>query len=245
MTVLQAFLRSLIAWIFTAVYWVFTLAVMIGVYLGRLPDKIAIEIIHFWGNAVLRILGIELEYLNESTLTEAASRVVVVNHQSALDLLWGAAICPPKPLAIGKKEVIYIPFLNVAWWVFGFIRIDRKNSASAIRALNRIVHLIQSGHRSLFIAPEGTRSHDGLFGPFKKGAFHIAIQAQAPIYPVVVSRAYELMTRRSFIARPGKIKVYFLPPVSTQGKTSDDVASLMEEVRAQMLEVFNKINCVA
>ena len=42
---------------------------------------------------------------------------------------------------------------------------------------------------SVIIAPEGTRSADGELGPFKKGAFRIAMATGLPIVPIVVRNA--------------------------------------------------------
>lgn len=42
----------------------------------------------------------------------------------------------------------------------------------------------------LWIFPEGTRRNTGEIHLFKKGAFHVAINAQLPILPVVYSSYY-------------------------------------------------------
>ena len=38
----------------------------------------------------------------------------------------------------------------------------------------------------------------------------------------------------------GKFTVTILPPIMTDGKTSEDVAELTEQIRKQMLNVYNE-----
>jgi 1-acyl-sn-glycerol-3-phosphate acyltransferase len=95
--------------------------------------------------------------------------------------------------------------------------------------------------RSLFIAPEGTRSPTGQMLPFKKGAFHIAVQGGIPIYPILVHGAFELMPKSRIIARPGVICLKFLDPVPTRGLGTDDVDSLLTEIRERMISEFEKL----
>lgn len=237
-------LRSILCWLIVAVYWS-AFILIYGLTLKKLPNRWVTSTIRFWGHLLLWVAGIKLRLDNPSTLEDRRCRVVVVNHQSALDILWGAAIIPEGALAIGKKEVIYIPFLNLLWWLFGFIRIDRSNSKKAHQGLAHVATLLRTEARSLIIAPEGTRAPTSTMLPFKKGAFRIAIEAQASIYPVVVSGAVELWPKSRLLPLPGEIRLRFLTPIPTAGLTLQNLEELMGMVRSEMeaaLLSLNKVN---
>ena len=97
---------------------------------------------------------------------------------------------------------------------------------------------------------------------FKKGAFHLAVQAQVPIVPVVCENYWRIFDGRTRMdsgslrikgessqAQPGwlaeKNRVAVLPPISTIGLTSDDVTSLAESTRELMLATFRDISAPA
>lgn len=233
-------IRTIIAWCFSLIYWFIVISVY-GLSLRSLPDRFVHAAIHLWGKVTLKILQIQVELVNSNTMLDAKPRVVIMNHQSVLDLVAGACICPPSPLAIGKKEVVYIPIINLIWWGLRFIRIDRKHKEKAIASLEKVNDVLVQQSRSLMLAPEGTRTLDGSILPFKKGAFHIAIKNQVPIYPIVCVGAYELMPKSSFFPKPGKIRFYFLPPVSTAGLTTDQIDSLIDRVRSEMVSIYEKL----
>ena len=95
---------------------------------------------------------------------------------------------------------------------------------------------MHSEQQSVFIFPEGTRSYfkTPKLLPFKKGAFHLAVQAQVPLVPVVVSNYSNVLdvSKRRFAA--GAIPVSVLKSIETKGMTKDDVDSLAERVREMM-----------
>lgn len=78
--------------------------------------------------------------------------------------------------------------------------------------------------------------------PFKKGAFHLAIQAQLPVLPVVsvgYSHIYD-SSKRSFPG--GELEIRVLEPISTKGMTAEDVNSLMERTREVMLKHLKEMD---
>jgi 1-acyl-sn-glycerol-3-phosphate acyltransferase len=68
--------------------------------------------------------------------------------------------------------------------------------------------------------------------PFKKGAFHLALQTGSPIVPVAIKNTDWMMGKRSSLAYAGEIQMVLLPPIETEGKTSDDVMELLLKTRA-------------
>lgn len=97
----------------------------------------------------------------------------------------------------------------------GTVFIDRSNRKSAIAAFDGAIREIRDNKQSVWIFPEGTRSHfptpDLL--PFKKGAFHLAIQAGVPIVPVVVANYSHVLHVRGRSFEQGLIKIKVRLPI--------------------------------
>jgi lysophosphatidate acyltransferase len=84
------------------------------------------------------------------------------------------------------------------------------------------------------------RSTDTLL-PFKKGPFHLAIEAQCPIQPIVVSRYTFLESKRKFFGRGHSI-ISVLPEVKTKGMGKEDIAALVARVQSMMQMKFEELN---
>ena len=233
---IERLLRGLATWIYSGVHWT-TFLVLHALTLGKSTLRYREAWARGWGRTSLRLLGIRLILENENPAQLRGPKVAIINHQSLLDLMWSAAVCPDQPLAIGKKEIIWAPFIGLVFVAMGFIRIDRKNHRRAVRALDGVAETIRKESRSLFVAPEGTRSPTGELLPFKKGAFHLAIQAQAPVYFMVVHGAYDLMPKQNFLPRKGTLYIRFPEPISTTGMTLEkDLDTLVKRARSVVAE---------
>jgi 1-acyl-sn-glycerol-3-phosphate acyltransferase len=84
------------------------------------------------------------------------------------------------------------------------------------------------------IFPEGTRSRDGRLQAFKDGAFLLAVEAQVPVLPVVVSGTRECRPKGSLWFGRARAVARVLEPIATAGLAPADVPRLREQVRARI-----------
>ncbi|MCB0033910.1 MAG: 1-acyl-sn-glycerol-3-phosphate acyltransferase, partial [Anaerolineales bacterium] len=185
------------------------------------------------GDLGTRMAGIELAVKGEENLWLERPAVFIFNHQSNADMFIGAKLLRKDARAIAKKELKYTP-VGPLFMAAGVIFVDRGNREKAIEALKPAADALQRGI-SIAIAPEGTRSYDYKLGRFKKGAFHIAMQAGVPIVPMVIKNAHDVLPRGSALIRPTAVEVVVLPPVSTADWTIDNMDERIEEIRALYL----------
>lgn len=97
-----------------------------------------------------------------------------------------------------KKILLYAFTFGVGVWMCGTLFIDRRNKKDAVAQLQMQLEAIQNRSNKIVIFPEGTRSQNNRIMPFKKGAFHLAIDSQSMIQPVVVSKYHFLSSKEKY-----------------------------------------------
>lgn len=133
--------------------------------------------------------------------------VFVGNHQTELDVLMLGCIFPKYCSVTAKSSLKKTPFLGWFMTLSGSVFIDRKNSKDAREAMKGAADQMSDLKQSVYMFPEGTRSYarEPMLLPFKKGAFHLAIQAQVPIVPVVAANYSHVLYIKEFVFNSGKI----------------------------------------
>ncbi len=189
------------------------------------------------------ILGIKLVVHGAEHVKVHQPCIYTANHQSGIDMAVMQPLFPPNTVMIGKKEVIYVPIWGLLYVAFGNIRIDRKDKKNAIAGLDVAVSQMKRKNCSIWLMPEGTRNQtgEGLL-PFKKGAFHMAIQAQRPVVPILSASLGRFVNFKTKIAKGGVLHVAMLPPIETRGMTLSDVDRLTQETREKMLVALEELN---
>ncbi len=175
--------------------------------------------------------GVSLQVEGQENLWLSRPAVFVFNHQSQLDVVILAALLRRDFTGVAKKELAKDPTFAAMGWLADVAYVDRTDTGAAREALAPALASLESG-TSLVIAPEGTRSPTPRLLPFKKGAFHLAMQAGVPMVPVVIRNAGEIMPSRSMILTPGTVHVQVLEPVSTADWTTDNLDEQVAHVEA-------------
>lgn len=143
-----------------------------------------------------------------------------------------------KCTVVAKRELFFAWPFGLAAWLCGLIFINRMQSEHARDSLHKASDSIKSKKIKLWIFPEGTRRNTGQLHPFKKGAFHVAIDAQIPILPVVFSSYKTFLDDRNKHLDSGHIIITTLPPISTVGITKNGLDDLMQRTYDAMNHAF-------
>lgn len=224
---------------------IYCIVAFVLIMLGQLlPEKTA----HPFRNFILRLYGaywpplagVRVKTIDKDKMDRNEPSVLVVNHNSFIDtpINYGRVRHHYKTLA--KSSLTKIPLLG-AIIKAACILVDRKDPKSREESFERMRNAVQSGI-SILIFAEGTQNRtEADMQPFYSGAFRLAIGAQAPVQPIVISGTRWILPPDNYgKLKPGKVLYRFLDPVPTIGLTPDDIPELKEKVRNMMIEAYRE-----
>lgn len=185
------------------------------------------------------LAGIGVEVTGAEHLVSARPCVFVFNHQSKFDVPILMKLLRDGFTGVAKAEAAQIPVWGQLFRIADVAFVDRSDTRRARQALQPAVDKLRTDGISLAIAPEGTRSPTPRLGPFKKGAFHIAMQAGVPVVPIVIRNAGEIMWRGAQTLRGGTVQVVVHPPIDTGHWVPEEAGKYAEQVRGLFLDTLS------
>jgi 1-acyl-sn-glycerol-3-phosphate acyltransferase len=226
-------------------WWCWTAAAALLLFVG-LPAVLFLFLINrrlwlyplaLWGARTwLWACGAHVSVTGSSRLIDGASYVYISNHRSYLDTAALFAYAGKRIGLVAKKELLKVPVLGQGMSFVNVIAIDRSNPDRARRSMEKARSVMEKGY-SFGVFAEGTRAMPDELLPFKKGAFHLALQTGKPIVPVAIKNTDMMMGKRSGVAYPGTVEIALLPPIETEGR---DVMDLLRETRAAVAAELEK-----
>jgi len=139
-------------------------------------------VVSFFLRIVLRIIcKIDCREFNKA-LSENKPLLVIFNHINFLEVPILVAHSYPKYVTgLVKSETWNNPFFAFLFNTYRAIPIDRGGAFQ--EAFKKVHDAIHNGF-FMCIAPEGTRSKDGVLGKGKPGIIQLAFEADVPILPI-------------------------------------------------------------
>lgn len=197
------------------------------------------KVASLWAKMLLKLTNTRTEIIGAENILTENPQIFMANHQSDFDILIVLAHLPGQFRWIVKKELFHIPLFGKAMRNAGYIEIDRQHHEKAMLSLDEAARKIREG-KSVMSFPEGTRSKDGNIKPFKQGMFYLAIKSGAPIVPISIIGAGDIMPKRSLQINPGRIVMVIDRPIDVIDYSIENRQELIDTVRTVIIKNCEK-----
>jgi 1-acyl-sn-glycerol-3-phosphate acyltransferase len=236
--------RTVAAYVFCSVYTLTVGSIALILALVFRWPSVLFAAADFAVASALVILGLRYEVEGAEHIDPLRASVYCVNHSSNVEppvlymvlrsLRWRRQV-------LYKAELHNLPVLAWGFDFVGFVPIQRGNREQSSRAIERASDRLRAGY-SFLVFPEGTRSRTGDLLPFKKGAFILAIRAQAPLVPMAIVGARSAMKKGSFIIWPTTLRIRVGEPVPTANVGLDGRDGLMVTLRERVQGLLHDLD---
>jgi len=240
---LLSYPRSLLAVILFPIHTILCAIAMITVNLLLNNRRIEDHIVVFWTRGACYMFGVKVVVQGLENRPKGGF-LYVFNHTSFFDIFamngWLGSF------RFGAKiELFKIPVFGAAMRRAGILPIARERREEVFKVYQAAEARIKAGER-FALAPEGTRQTSERLGPFKSGPFVFAINAKAPIVPVIIKGAAAILPKGHIVPNWGTwsrtITLQVLPPIYPHEYTIANRPQLQERVRQTMAPYFPENN---
>lgn len=190
----------------------------------------------FWLAGTL--IGLKPVVENPEDLDFSTPCIYVANHQSCIDVASLVRVWPERCTVVSKASLLFVFPMGIIMWLSKTVCINRSRHQDAVTIMQHAAQLASRDQVSVFVFPEGTRNANGTLLPFKKGAFHMAIECKFPIQPIVIESYGSFIDHNTKRFGSALYRVKVLPRISTQDMSVNDVDTLLQETRQSMLCAF-------
>lgn len=236
-TLVEYFRSALAILLFFVLLLVLTPIILLMLILsfGRLTNFVIERVAPAIALPVLKVAGIDFR-IKKHVDPIPAPAVYIINHSSTLDMLTILALGLPKARFVAKWQLQYNPIFFILGRLTGQVFIRREHSDKAVNTLKKNVDRIQKNNLSIMLAPEGSRKHPGVIGPFKKGPFRMAMDLQYPIVPIYFEGNRELSAEDFLITKSGMCTAHIHPAIDTSEWSKDKLDIHICDVRNLYLD---------
>lgn len=186
-----------------------------------------------WAKTQSFLLGYNI--IQKGNISKKAS-LILLNHQSLLDIVIIEDLHPGNPCWVAKKEIEKTPLYGHIMHPTKMISIDRKDRRSMVKMIKTAKNRINEG-RTIAIFPEGTRGGGKKLLKFENGAKILAEKLDLTVQPAVIVGSRDILDSKKIRSAWGEVRIVFLNPI----KPSDS-PNWYEETKKQMEKtLFNEL----
>lgn len=169
------------------------------------------------------LTGVKRIIKGKENFKKGENYIVICNHNSFMDVPLTSPSIPGPNKTIAKIEMAKIPIFSTIY-KGGSVLVDRKNDQSRKRSYAAMKKVLSMGLH-MCIYPEGTRNKTSQpLQRFHDGAFKLAVDTGKSVIPAVIFNTGKVMPRnKTFFFWPQPVEMHFLPPLSPDNKTTEQL----------------------
>lgn len=211
----------------------FVITVLIVIVLMYLFNKHHRAVRRAWANMQKYLMGFRIVQQGEPS---KEATLLMINHQSLLDIVALEAIHPSNICWIAKKEIRKIPLFGHIMVAPKMITVERENKRSLLKLLSDTKDRVENG-RVIAIFPEGTRGDGKNLLEFKGGAKLIAQKLNLKVQPIVVCGTKDILDSQKMVANSGTLSVTYLPVIDPKDDKNwyENIQKTMQETLSNEL----------
>jgi 1-acyl-sn-glycerol-3-phosphate acyltransferase len=168
----------------------------------------------YWSKFMLAIMGTRLEIIGKPNIK---ADLLIINHQSLIDIMVLESIWERDIAWIAKKEIADLPLFGHILKAPNMIIVDRENKKGLIKLIKDSQDRVEHG-RPLAIFPEGTRGKGKKLKKFKSGAKIIAQKLNLKIQPIILTNTRRVMDSKAFKVNKESVKIVYLDPIEVNSE---------------------------
>ncbi len=200
---------------------------------GYYPGKL-------WSMFIIRLALLPVRVEGREKLVKGQSYVFCSNHQGAFDIFLIYGFLGRNFKWMMKQSLRKIPLVGKACESAGFIFVEQGNRSNIKHAYERASGILKDG-MSLVVFPEGSRTHTGQVGPYKRGAFSIADELQLPVVPLTINGSFEVLSRdedgRFLTRHPLRLTIH--EPIFPESQGHENLQRMAELSREATLSALD------
>lgn len=166
-----------------------------------------------WAKVFCILSLVKVSVRGRENIDKRTSYVFVANHQGAYDIFSVYGYLGHNFKWMMKKSLRKIMLVGYTCQKCGHIFVDRSSPTAIRRTIETAEKRLRDG-MSLVVFPEGARTFTGKMGPFKKGAYQLALEFRLPLVPVTIDGSFGIMPRTRYVPRPGRIVLTIHKPIA-------------------------------
>ena len=182
---------------------------------------------------IIAMVLLGLRWRGTANLPRAGGVLIVANHQSYLDPpLIGSVLGARHFDFLARAGLFEIRWLRPLITTLHAVPVKENGGDPA--SIKEILRRLEKG-RIVLVFPEGSRTHDGSIGEFKRGVALILRKSECPVLPVAIAGAYESWPRG------GKPRLFRGPVVVQVGRPIRHDELLADGVDAALTRLRDEV----